>query len=93
MGLRRALGAQRTRIVLLVLGDVLKVAAVGAAAGLLAALWAGRLLESLLYGVPPTDPGTFAVVLAASLAMALAAGLPPALRASWTHPAVSLRAD
>ncbi len=93
MGIRRALGAQRVRVVGLVLGGVLKVAVGGAGVGLLAAVWAGRLLESLLFGVPPADPGTFLLVLAASLMMAAAAGLVPALRASSTDPAVSLRAE
>ena len=93
MGVRRALGAQRANLVRLVLIGTLKVAVVGAVAGLVAALWAGRLVESLLYGVVPTDPGTFVAVLFGSLVMAVTAGLGPALRASATDPVVSLRAE
>jgi hypothetical protein len=93
MGVRQALGAQRTRILGLVLGGILRVALVGAGVGLLAGSWAVRLVESLLYGVPPLDPATFIAVAAITVGAALAAGLAPALRASSADPAVSLRAE
>jgi ABC-type antimicrobial peptide transport system permease subunit len=93
MGVRRALGAQRATIVRTVLMGVLAVAATGAAVGVLGALWATRLLRSLLYGVAPADPGTLVVVVGGSLLLALAAGLAPAMRASSVDPAISLRSD
>ncbi|MBI4519686.1 MAG: ABC transporter permease [Gemmatimonadetes bacterium] len=93
MGLRLALGAQRLGIVRLVLAGILGVAAVGAGAGLIVALWSGRLLRSLLYGVLPTDPPTLAVVLLGTVLLALLAGLVPALQASRVDPAVTLRSE
>jgi ABC-type antimicrobial peptide transport system permease subunit len=93
MGIRRALGAQRAGLVHLVLSGIVRVAGAGAAAGVLIAMWAGRLIEALLYGVPPTDPATFAVVLLGSLLLALAAGVLPALRASAVDPAISLATE
>lgn len=93
MGVRRALGAQQARIVRLVLAGILKVAAAGAAGGILVSIWASRLVESLLFGVAPIDPRTFVAVVAGSVVMALAAGLAPAWRASSVDPAVSLRAE
>ena len=93
MGVRRALGAQRRNLIRLVLIGILRVAAMGAGAGLLVALWAGRLVESLLYGIGPTDPGTLVGVSVGSLLLAVIAGLAPALRAARVDPAVSLRSE
>jgi ABC-type antimicrobial peptide transport system permease subunit len=93
MGVRRALGAQRASIIRMVLMSVLAVAAVGAFAGLFGALWVGRILASLLWGVTSTDLATLTAVVASSLLLALVAGLIPALRASSVDPAVSLRSD
>jgi predicted permease len=93
MGVRRALGAQRGGIVRLVLTAILKVAGIGALLGLVAALWAGRLVESLLYGVEVNDPMTLGAVVVGCVVLALAAGLVPAVRASAIDPAVSLRSE
>jgi ABC-type antimicrobial peptide transport system permease subunit len=93
LGVRRALGAQRVRLVGLVLTHALRVALVGAALGLLAAFWGVRLLETLLFGVPPTDPMTYSVAVLVSLATAAGAAVAPALRASLVDPVVSLRAE
>jgi ABC-type antimicrobial peptide transport system permease subunit len=90
-GVRRALGAQRMRILRSVLASILAVASAGAAAGTLAALWAGRLVGALLYGVEPADPSTFAFVITGSILLALLAGAVPAMRASSVDPAVCLR--
>ena len=65
----------------------------GAAVGNLGGLWVGRLVESLLYGVAVTDPKTFGVVFSITVAVALAAGVPSAIRAASTDPAVSLRVE
>ncbi len=93
MGLRRALGAPRAGIVRLVLVRILRVAAAGIGVGLAVAVLAGRLVESMLYGVSPVDPVTLTAVVVGSLLLALLAGLFPALRAAAADPAVSLRAD
>jgi predicted permease len=93
MGIRRALGAGRSSIVVLVLGGLLRVASAGVVAGLVAAFGSSRLVASLLYGVAPADPVTVLTVVSGSLAVALFAGLAPALRASSADPAVSLRSD
>ena len=93
MGVRRALGARKLELIRLVLAGILKVALVGAVAGVVTAVWAGRLVESLLYGVVSTDFMTFAAVVLGSLTLAVAAGLAPALRASKVDPAVSLRGE
>jgi hypothetical protein len=92
-GVRRALGAQRMRILRSVFASILAVASAGAAVGTLAALWAGRLVGALLYGVEPADPGTFAFVVVGSILLALLAGAAPAMRASSVDPAVCLRQD
>jgi ABC-type antimicrobial peptide transport system permease subunit len=93
MGVRRALGAQRGGIVRLVLAAILKVAGIGALLGVVAALWAGRLVESLLYGVEANDAMTLGAVVVGCVVLALVAGLVPALRASAIDPAVSLRSE
>jgi len=93
MGVRRALGAGRASIVGLVLGGTLRVAGIGAATGLLIAVWSSDLLDSLLYGVGPLDIPTFAGVAVGAVGMSLLAGLAPAVRASRVDPAESLRAE
>jgi len=93
MGIRMALGADRSTVTRAVVGEGLRLAFLGAALGLLGALAASRVLESLLFGVSATDPATYAVVLVAVLVAALAASFLPALRASRTDPLSALRAD
>jgi predicted permease len=92
-GVRRALGAQRAGILRSVLVGILAVATAGAAVGIFAAVWAGRLVGALLYGVDPWDPGTFLVVVAGSILLAIVAGVAPAMRASSVDPASCLRQD
>jgi len=65
----------------------------GIAAGLVLAVGAGRWLQSLLAGVSPTDPQTFAAALALVLIMALTGSLLPALRAVRIDPVVAIRED
>ncbi|MBT8489177.1 MAG: ABC transporter permease [Gemmatimonadetes bacterium] len=93
MGVRKALGARATDIAFLVLRGILRVAVVGVVAGFLVSLWTARLVESLLYGVQALDGRTFAAVTILSLSVATAAGLVPALRASRTDPARSIRSE
>lgn len=93
MGVRRALGARRSRIMTLVLTGILRVAVVGAVLGLAASVWTGRFVESLLFGVEPFDLVTFLAVAFGSVALAAIAGAGPALRAAATDPMISLRQD
>jgi putative ABC transport system permease protein len=93
IGLRVAIGATRSRVISMVLGQGLRVALYGIAAGVIVALAATRFLASLLYGVGATDPLTFTAVTALVLAVAITATALPAWRASRIDPIVSLRVD
>ena len=93
IGVRMALGAQRSQVVRLVVREGMRVAAVGITVGLAAAFALTRLMASLLYDVKPTDPSTYAVVAAALAATALAACCKPALQAAWVDPARVLRQE
>ena len=90
IGIRMALGAQRPKIVWMVLREVLTLTAVGLAVGYTAARFSGRLLESFL-GLKPNDPEVAAAAVAVLFLAALAAGYAPAWRASRIDPAVALR--
>jgi ABC-type antimicrobial peptide transport system permease subunit len=88
---RLALGAKHVDVFRLILGEGMKMAGLGLAVGLLAALGLTRLMAGLLFGVSATDPLTF-VSLAALLAIvALAACYIPARRAMRVDPIVALR--
>jgi len=91
LGIRMALGAERRRILQLVLRDGVRLGIAGAALGLLLALASTRVLESQLWGVPATDPVTFAAIAALLLVLALAASLVPARRAAAVEPLTTLR--
>src|SRR5262245_351769 len=93
IGVRLALGAQRTDVLKLVVGQGLKLTFIGVAIGLLAALAATRLLKSLLYGVSETDPLTFVVIVLSLVIVALLACWIPARRAASLDPLVSLRVE
>jgi putative ABC transport system permease protein len=93
MGIRMALGAERGRVLGLVVGQGMALVGLGVVIGLLGAFALTRLLGSQLYSVAPTDPGTFAAVAALLSAIALAATLPPALRATRVDPVVALREE
>ena len=93
LAIRAAVGASPGRLVRLVLRSALAVTGAGLAAGLLAAAATGRGLASLLYGVGPYDPATFAAAAAAVVLAALAASAIPARRAARLDPMVVLRAD
>ena len=90
-GIRIALGAQRSDVMHLVLGDGAKMALVGVGVGVVAALGLTRFLTRVLYGVSPTDPVTFAAVAMILTAVALAACYIPARRAMRVDPMVALR--
>jgi putative ABC transport system permease protein len=91
IGIRLALGATRTATVWLVLRDALVMIAAGIAIAL-PCVWAlGRLVESQLYGIKPTDPATFAMATLILCSATLAAALIPARRASTVDPTEALR--
>lgn len=91
IGVRIALGAQRATIMELVLGQGMRLALWGIAAGVAAALALTWLMSSLLYGVTATDPLTFAVVGILLAAVTLLACYVPARRAMNVDPMVALR--
>ncbi len=93
LAVRAAVGASPGRLVRLVVGSALAVTGAGLAAGLPAAVAAGRGLASLLYGVGPHDPATFAAAAATVVLAALAAAAIPARRAARLDPMAVLRAD
>jgi predicted permease len=93
IGIRMALGADRGRVVRLVIGEMLLVVVVGTAAGVIAGLLCGRLVESQLFGVNGADVPVFVISAAALLAAALAAAFTPAWRASRIDPMTALRHD
>jgi predicted permease len=93
LGIRIALGAQPRDVFSLVLKHAALLAVAGMAVGLVCALWATRLLASLLYGVTAHDPVTYAGALILVAAVALAASASPARRAAKCDPLIALRQD
>ncbi len=90
-GVRMAVGADRSAVLRQAIGDGIKPALFGVAAGVAAAWWATRLLASLLYGVGSFDAATFIVVPAVLIAVAALACALPAWRASQLDPVTVLR--
>jgi putative ABC transport system permease protein len=93
IGIRMALGAEAKDVFRLVLGQSVKLVAIGLAAGVLIALAASRVMRSLLYGVTPTDPWTYAAICLVIGAIALIATYVPAARAARVDPLVAIRYD
>jgi len=93
IGLRMALGAPRAGILRLVVGEGMAVSLAGIVAGLAAAYLLSGALESLVFGVHVHDPLTFGAVAAMLSAVAFAACVVPARRASRVDPMVALRED
>jgi ABC-type antimicrobial peptide transport system permease subunit len=91
IGIRIALGAQRADVLRLMLGEGMKMALVGVAIGMVAALALTRLMVQMLFGVSATDPLTFVGVAAVLAGVALAACYIPARRAMRVDPIVALR--
>lgn len=93
MGIRMALGARRVDVLRLVVGQGLRLTAVGVAMGAVAALAAGQLLHGLLYGISAADPLTFLGVVAVLGTVALLASYLPARRATSVEPVTALRSE
>jgi putative ABC transport system permease protein len=91
IGVRMALGAQPRDVIADVMGQGLRLAAVGVVAGIFLALAGARLLNSLLFGTSPTDTLTFVAAATLLVAIAALASLVPALRASRVDPLIALR--
>lgn len=91
IGIRMSLGASTRHILGLIVKEGMMLALMGTAAGLLISLALARFMAKLLYGVKPTDPATFALVLLALLGVALAGTLVPARRATRIEPLLALR--
>jgi predicted permease len=91
IGIRMALGAERTDVLRLVVGQGLRLSLIGIGAGLAVALGLTRLMTSMLYGVRPTDIVTFAAVSLLLACVAVIASYVPARRAMRVDPIVALR--
>jgi len=91
VGICVALGAQRSDVLRLVIGDGAKLALAGIAIGIAGAFALTRVMEKLLFAVTPTDPATFAVVAIGLAIVALAACYIPARRAMRVDPVAALR--
>ncbi|HKG60566.1 MAG TPA: ABC transporter permease [Pyrinomonadaceae bacterium] len=91
IGIRMALGAQRRNVLLLIVRDGMKLAAIGTAIGLAAAIALAQVMSSLLVGIGPTDFLTFVTVSLGALFVALVACYIPAQRATRVDPLVALR--
>lgn len=91
IGIRIALGAQRSDVLRLVLGESIRLGLIGLAIGLAAAFGLTRLMSALLFSVSSSDPLTYAGVAALLIGVALAASWLPARRAMRVDPMIALR--
>jgi predicted permease len=91
IGVRMALGATRGAVLGLVMRESSVLVGLGVAIGLIAALGAGRLVRTLLFGLEPTDATTIAAAIAVMVAVSAVAGFLPARRAARVDPMVALR--
>jgi putative ABC transport system permease protein len=92
-GVRRALGATTSDVLSLVAGSAMRVIAAGAAVGLALSVVAGQLMATMLFGVQPLDPVTFASVAALVVLTAALSMLGPAWRATRIDPVTALRTE
>ena len=93
IGIRMAIGAQRHDVLRLILAGGMKLVAIGVVCGLAASFFMTRALDSLLFGVTARDPIVFAANAGLVVALALAACVLPAIRATRVNPIIALRAD
>ena len=93
IGLRIALGAQRTNVLWLILQQVVVVTVVGVAAGVPLAIAGGKAVVSFLYGVKPIDPASLAIATVVMTVVAGVAAYVPARRAARLDPLTALRVE
>ncbi len=93
MGIRIALGAERTRVQRLVIGEGIGLVSVGAVVGLAGALAATRVLRTFLFDLTSSDPVTYVAIVVVLGGAAIAASWIPARRAARVDPVVALRAE
>jgi ABC-type lipoprotein release transport system permease subunit len=93
MAIRLALGSQRSSIMQLVLVSGAKLGLIGCGLGAVAAIFATRLLRSMLFEVDPLDPSVIVLAALSIFALALAASLVPAHRAALVEPIEALRSE
>ncbi len=93
MGVRLALGAQKSDVLKLVVGEGARLAAIGIGIGLAAAFGLMRIISKLLFAVDVTDPITFAATAGVIIVVTLGASYIPALRAIRVDPVAALRAE
>ncbi len=91
IGVRMALGAQRGTVIGMVMGESMLLVGIGVALGFAAALWAGRFVQTVLYGLSAADPLTFSAAVAVIAVVSALAGYVPARRASKVDPMQALR--
>jgi putative ABC transport system permease protein len=93
IGIRMALGAEKRDVFKLIVGHAARLVVIGAAIGVAGALMSSRAIGTLLYGVKPADPWTFAAIVAVIAGTALLASYLPARRAAKVDPLVAIRYD
>ncbi len=93
IGIRMALGAERSKVIQMILRRAMGLAAVGLVVGTALAMGVTRLLSALLFAVTPTDPLTFMSATVVLLGVALIPTLAPAWRAARVDPIIALRQD
>jgi putative ABC transport system permease protein len=91
IGIRMALGADRSQVLRVVLGQALGMVGIGLAVGIAASIGLTRLMSSLLYGVSPIDPRTYIGMSLLLATVAMVASYLPARRATRVDPLVALR--
>ena len=91
IGVRMALGAQRGAVVAMVMGESMRLVAIGVAVGIATALWAGRYVKAVLYGLLPHDPLTIGAAVGLIAVVSALAGCLPARRAAKVDPMEALR--
>jgi predicted permease len=93
IGVRMALGARRSDVASMVLGDILRLVAIGSVVGAVIAVVLARFVESLVFGLEPHDPATIVASAVILAGIGLVAGYLPARRAARIDPIVALRAE
>src|SRR5262249_37169611 len=91
IAIRMALGARKSDVLSIIIKQSMGLTAIGMAIGLAGAVATTRVMSSLLYGVGPTDPATFAAVSALTILVSATAAYIPARRATRVDPMVALR--